>query len=218
MTKREKYLIETFKISPAVVEQISEIGRLSGTHKFDVWIAKEIKKDIELLNNLDGFLFIIDWAKKTRPNISSYTFEVAHELSTTWHNSMVFDESVQNKEIEDDGNIIYRCLDKKHYFVLLKAEDLGQEGEIMKNCVGLYGAKVKSGASFIVSLRDENNKSHVTMEIDIRSKQVIQVKGKANTEPALKYLKLLTEFALMSSGYKGTMDKEILEVMELNFE
>lgn len=218
LTNKEKYLIETFKIDEPVVKKISEIGRLVGTHKYDVWIAKEVKKDSTLLNNLDGFLYVIDWAQKMRPNISTLSFEQAHAHSEEWHNTMQFDEKAKNKEIEEDEKILYKCKDGKHYFVLLEPDELRLEGEIMRNCVGSYTDKVKAGRSLIVSLRDEKNESHVTIEIDTQTGMAIQTKGKANGEPNPKYLKLITEFAIFASGYADTMDKELLELMNMKFD
>ncbi len=218
LTNKEKYLLETFKIDQELIKKISEIGRLVGTHKYDIWIAKEVKKDNTLLNNLDGFLFIIDWAQKERPNISSLSFEQAHVLSQAWHDTMQFDNSVKNKDVEEDDKILYKCRDGVHYFVLLEAEDLMTEGEIMRNCVGGYTDKVRQGRSLIVSLRDEKNESHITMEIDVSSGQAIQTKGKGNSEPAPRYLKLITEFAVFASGYSDSMDKELLELMNMKFD
>jgi hypothetical protein len=202
LTNKEKYLIETFKIDEPVVKKISEIGRLVGTHKYDVWIAKEVKKDPTLLNNLDGFLYIIDWAQRMRPNISTLSFEQAHAHSEEWHNTMQFDEKAKNKDIEEDEKILYKCKDGKHYFVLLEPDELRLEGEIMRNCVGSY----------------EKNESHVTIEIDTQTGMAIQTKGKANGEPNPKYLKLITEFAIFASGYADTMDKELLELMNMKFD
>ena len=217
LTNKEKYLIDTFKIEESLVKKISEIGRLSNTHKFDVWIATQVKKDNTLLNNLDGFLFILDWAKKERPNILSLSFEQAYSLSKTWHDSMQFDEKAKNKDKEEDDKILYRCRDGIHYFVLLDAEDLATEGEIMRNCVGSYTDKVRNGRSLIVSLRDDKNESHVTIEIDVNTGQSIQSKSRGNSEPTPKYLKLITEFAIFASG-ADQMDKELLELMNMKFD
>jgi len=218
LTNKEQYLVSTFKIDESLVKKISEIGRLVGTHKYDVWIAKEVKKENGLLNNLDGFLYIIDWAQKKRPNIFNMSFEEAHKFSEEWHNSIEFNEDAKNKESEDGNRILYKCKDGIHYFVLLETDDLSLEGEIMRNCVGSYTDKVRFGRSLIVSLRDDKNSSHVTIEIDTQTGMAIQTKGKANAEPAPKYLKLITEFAIFASGYADVMDRELLDLMNMKFE
>ena len=219
LTKKEKYLINFFKLDENTVRSISEIGRIVGTNKYNVWIAKEIKKNPELINNNQDIQYVIDWASKKNPNINELSFEQAMQQSTDWHNNLKFDETVTNKSIEEeDGNIVYRCRDKKHYFMVLQPEELNQEGQIMRNCVGTYTEKVRNRKSLIVSLRDNSGESHVTIEIDIQTGMVIQVRGKANGEPAPKYQKLMTEFAIFASGNEDNLDKELLELMNLSFD
>lgn len=218
LTNKEQYLVSEFKIEESLVRKISEIGRLVGTHKYDVWIAKEVKKESGFLNNLDGFLYIIDWAKKKKPNIFNMSFDEAYKSSEEWHNSLEFDEQAKNDENADNDRILYKCKDGIHYFVLLETDDLNLEGEVMRNCVGSYTDKVKFGRSLIVSLRDDKNNSHVTIEIDTQSGMAIQTKGKANAEPTPKYLKLITEFAIFASGYSDSLDKELLELMNMKFD
>ena len=48
-SNREQYLIDSFKLDESTVKLITEIGRLAGTNKYDIWIAKEFKKDKEIL-------------------------------------------------------------------------------------------------------------------------------------------------------------------------
>lgn len=217
LTNKEKYLINNFKLEESTVKTISELGRLVGTNKYNVWIAKEVKKKPEILSNLNDVQYIIDWAVKANPDINVMSFNEAFTLSTEWHKNIKYDENATNKEKEDDNNVLYRCRDKKHFFMILTPEELHQEGEVMKNCVGGYTEKVRNNRSLIVSLRDEKNESHVTIEIDTQTGMTLQVKGKTNTEPAPKYQKLITEFAIYASGFGTLMDKELLDLMNLNF-
>jgi hypothetical protein len=216
--KREAYLIETFKIQPETVKTITELGRLIGTNKYDIWIAKEYKKDPTILSNLRDIQFVIDWVKSERPNIMKLSFQEAFEESEKWHSTLVFDENAKNNTDLEDEKILYRCNDGKHFFLLLTPDDLDNEGNIMRNCVGSYKGKITNGQSMIVSLRDDKNISHVTIEIDSRTGMTIQVRGKANTEPQPKYQKLITEFAIFASGYDAVMDKELLELMNMKFD
>lgn len=218
LTNKERYLINNFKLDENTVRAISEIGRLVGTKKFNVWIAKEIKKKPELIHNAKDFQYIVDWSTKISPDINELSFQQAFDLSTEWHKSIKYDEKAKNKEVEDDGNVLYRCRDKKHLFVLLGPEDLKQEGKVMHNCVGDYTEKVRNNRSLIISLRDDKNESHVTVEIDTKTGMSLQVRGKANGDPAPKYQRLITEFAIFSSGYGDVMDKELMDLMKLNFE
>ena len=72
--------------------------------------------------------------------------------------------------------------------------------------------------SLIISLRDEKNEPHVTIEIDSTTGMTIQVRGKSNADPIPKYQKMITEFAVFSSGEGENIDKELMELMELKFD
>ena len=75
MTKKEKYLMENFKISENDIMEIAEIGRICDTHKYNVWIAKEFKKNKEIIKDKSKIQYILDWAKKEKPNINNFNFE-----------------------------------------------------------------------------------------------------------------------------------------------
>ena len=219
LTAREKYIEESFNLDISTIKSISEIGRISGTHKYDVWIAKELKKNKELLSNQKNIYFVLDWAKKDKPNISSISFEDAFKLSEEWHKNLPQKEIHKKKEENFSNNrIIFKNSDNLHYFLLLKPEELDREGNLMRNCVGGYKGKVKAGHSLIVSLRDEKNIPHVTVEIDTKTCRVVQMRGKGNSDPAQKYLKLMTEFAIYASGHGESVDEELLELMKMKFE
>lgn len=217
LTSREKYIIENLKLDATIVKSISEIGRISGTHKYDVWLAKEIKKDNKLLSNQKDIYFVLDWVKNEKPNISNISFDDAFKFSSEWHKNIPKKHIKESKE-KNDNKIIFNCEDKKHFFVVLKPEELDREGNLMNNCVGSYKSKVRNGQSLIISLRDEKNMPHITMEIDIRTCNVVQMLGKGNSDPTQKYLKLITEFALYASGYGETIDKELLDLMKMKFD
>lgn len=83
--------------------------------------------------------------------------------------------------------------DDGYRFALLSSEkDLAIEGNRMRHCVGDYGYEVDHGSD-IVSLRDRRNRPHVTLEI-LGSRQVVQIKGKANGPVAPRYGKYVAAF------------------------
>jgi hypothetical protein len=219
LSGREKYLIENFKrLDEKMVKAIIEIGRMAGTHKYDVWIAKEVLKNSDLLRNAKDFQYIIDWAQKKHPNIMGMDFAQAFKESEEWHKNLKFTKVDREEHKEEDERIIYRCSDGKHFFMLLRPEDLSEEGDIMRNCVGGYTDKVRLGRSLIVSLRDEKNTSHVTIEVDVETGMTLQIRGKGNADPVAKYKKLIVEFAMFSADYGKDMDKEILELLNMKFD
>lgn len=251
LTKREQFIKEIFlptNKSPRkeyltedevnkVIRKISSLGSRYGfvgdnesknkdksdkrKHKYDVWIAKEIKKDMNLLNRFNEIRFILDWATDTKANIFDHTFNQALELQQAWHDEMYSKLDIEKLEMPeiDQRRIIFRCGDKKHFFYLLNSGDLKYEGTKMKNCVKsqTYANKVKNLKSLMLSLRDEKNDPHITIEIDTKSKRIIQQYGRANTpiKPELKMM--MVEFALFATEFKGLENEEVLKFLNLNY-
>ncbi len=91
-------------------------------------------------------------------------------------------------------------------FALLKSEkDLAKEGERMCHCAGGYGHEIDHGSD-IVSLRDQRNRPHVTLEI-LGSREVVQIKGKANGPVAPRYRRYVADF-IRDLGLEVTGDQE----------
>jgi hypothetical protein len=66
-------------------------------------------------------------------------------------------------------------------------------------------------------MRDKKNEPHITIEVDVRTSSVVQVKGKANTNPSEEYLKLITEFAIYASGFEEDFNDDIINLINLKF-
>ncbi len=217
-TKREKQIMSSMGLDSDTTKFISEIGRISGTHKYDVWIGREISKNNELISRRQDFQYIIDWAKKDRPNIFSFSFEEAYQKSKNWHEELAKNSKfiVLNEEI-DKERVIYVSNNKKYFFIVLNPNELDIEGDIMKNCVASYKQKVILGNCIIISMRDMKNQPHVTIEVDVKTNTVVQIRGKANQVPNNEYMKIITEFALYASGFEEELDEEIINLINLNF-
>lgn len=103
---------------------------------------------------------------------------------------------------------IYQTVSGRYTIFNLEGSELKGEGEMMGSCVGgeSYRNKIKNQKSFILSLRGQNGKSHMTIEIAVQKQKkkqswkVVQCLGKANTEPKDKYLLCLKEFVLSSNA------------------
>ena len=118
----------------------------------------------------------------------------------------------------DEESVIYVTKNKKYFFKLLKSNELSLEGNLMKNCVSSYSNKILKGHSLIISMRDMKNEPHVTIEVDVKTSSVTQVRGKANTAPSSEYMKAITEFAIYASGFEEDFDQDILNVINLSFQ
>lgn len=214
-----------------IVKRISEIGNRIGfiginisqdqkkveqrKHKYDVWIAKEAKKNIDILDRSIDIRLIIDWAYENRIDLFSHTFESAYNAQADWHMSLLHQKGIELMEVPkiDNSRIVFRFNDNKHFLYLLKEDELAYEGKKMGHCVGNYKARVRNFQSLIISLRDQNNEPHVTIEIQPSLSMVVQQQGKGNQRPAEKYINLLKEFILYASNYKGLKDAEMIKLM-----
>jgi hypothetical protein len=251
LTKREEYIKTFFiplqkkegvfymsdSEAEKIVQQISKIGNNIGfigqnisqdssktekrKHKYDVWIAKEAKKDLNILDRALDLRLIIDWATDTKADLFAYDFQEASTEQAKWHQEMLNQYDIDEIKIPelDHNRIVFRFSDKKHFLYLLIPEELKFEGQVMGHCVGgqNYKTKVKGKISMIISLRDQENEPHVTIEIDIPSSQVVQQYGKGNKEPVKKYQKLLKEFVLYASNFKGIENPETLKFLNMHF-
>lgn len=189
-------------------------------HKYDVWIAKEAKKDLNILEKSIDIRLIIDWAIETKANLFEYNFEEAFKEQETWHLKMMMVHHVEKINIPslDEKRIVFRFSDKKHFLYLLAEDDLSYEGKMMGHCVSgtNYKSRIKNKSSLILSLRDMKNEPHLTLEIDVQKTYLIQQQGKANAEIKDKYLFLMKEFVLFASNYKGLENSETLKFLNLH--
>ena len=251
MTNRELYIKELFlpKQKSAkktylseekvleIIAFVSDLGRSIGfvglnksldkninekrSHKFDVWIAKEIKKDIILLAYEQKFRLILDWVIETKFDLFSVTFSEALILQKTWHNDLIKQLQINKFVIPEvcEERILYRCADEKYFIYLLDVKDLSYEGKQMKNCISgsQYKQKLKIGTHFYISLRDEENQPHISTEISATSKKITQILGKTNNPPKLEYLEKILEFILFYTNYKEVANSEKTKIMNLNY-
>lgn len=242
LTKREEYIKKTFfnnlpeKESEEIVKKISSIGESIGfigvnvnsdstktekrKHKYDVWISKEVKKNNHLIDRIIDFRLIIDWVIENKIDIFKYSFTEAFDAQMQWHQEKFQELKIKKLECPDvdEDRVVFRFSDKNHFIYLLKPKDLNFEGSAMGHCVsgGNYKSKIKNKQSILLSLRDSKNMPHVTMEIDIKSRKVVQQFGKGNKAPIPKYINMIIEFAMFSSGYKDLKNKELLKFLNLN--
>ena len=243
LTNREEYIKKTFfsELPSAeandLVKKISSIGNSIGfiggnanqneskseqrKHKYDVWISKEVKKDLSIIDKTIELRLIVDWASETKADIFGFDYESAYQAQSDWHEEMRRKYQIEKMDIPDidEDRIIFRFSDKEHFLYLLTANDLKHEGAIMGHCVGGngYKSKVKNKFSLIFSIRDRDNMPHVTIEVDVKSRTTVQKFGKGNKAPVEKYMRMYSEYALYASDFKDIRNKEVLKFLNINF-
>lgn len=106
-------------------------------------------------------------------------------------------------ELNSNGSVV------SFWVKITTAAALDREGEMMNHCVGSYADRVKEHHVVIYSLRDMNNRPHVTIELQNNNKAPIinQVKGKGNRPPIGKYASFIKSF-LNAIGAKSNFNAE----------
>jgi hypothetical protein len=81
---------------------------------------------------------------------------------------------------------------------LLTSNELQQEGRAMHHCVGSYSWNCSSGKCAIYSMRVEDaagNMRGLTIEVDVHSRAIVQVRGKYNVSPNPADTRILRSWA-----------------------
>jgi len=147
---------------------------------------------------------ILDWynaVARGNPNfdIASYSPEQAIAASDEWHQAM----SSQGEGLvyDEAKHVLYgpqwQNPDWNGWTIqsVTSENDLLVEGneENMNHCVGDYCDRVDEGHSIIYSLRDPQNKPHVTIETN-GNNEIVQIMGKSNSEPKDIYKAMIKEW------------------------
>lgn len=229
--KKKEYISKNFQLSEQIIADIEYLcDDMLGTDKYAIWMAKEAKKDVTILD-YPRLRYILDWAlgAKPKPDILSFDFKSAYKASQDFHNTLK-QENLNSKDSEeriDKRRILFRCSDGNHFFYSLKYNELKREGELMGNCVGdeSYVNRLRKGQIMIVSLRDKSNFPHVTCEINTRTGVTLQIEGKKRKvknietkQPLDKYQNFICEFALWSSGdsFSDEIKNELNRLMKID--
>jgi hypothetical protein len=111
-------------------------------------------------------------------------------------------------EDSPDEKSVYSLQEGYRIVKLLSSTALDREGSLMGHCVGAggYDNSLKSGRAVFFSLRDPRNRPHVTMEVRVADKKVLQARGKQNAYPIQKYAKMIEAFS-NQEGYDLSGEK-----------
>jgi len=135
-----------------------------------------------------------------QPDLRTLTLQYAEDESLVWHlDGANFAHDPEYKGLADSSKYATHNVVKKwpdgYTMVKLSPADCKVEGALMQHCVGKdatgYAKRVASEDIELYSLRDPQNKPHVTIEVSARGRvgrgTIEQIQGKQNKEPIAKY-------------------------------
>lgn len=142
---------------------------------------------------LDYMLDLV--TSKPDTNVAAIGFDVAEQRAVKWHQQLQRQQPVVPPE-EDGAQIIKTYTDGYTWRRVVGREAMDREGNAMGHCVGRlsYYQMVIRAKTEIVSLRDQQNEPHVTIEIGKAGTTIHQIKGKANRDVLPKYLPYVEDF------------------------
>jgi len=141
--------------------------------------------------NLTEIEHIIDFlnSNKAPIRIKYMSYEEAKSGSEKWTATMI-KKAADIVETEADVKVFKDYGDGFKFVELIEENAFKREGNLMSHCVGSYYGK--AGIK-VLSLRDELNKPHCTIEISEEHGNMSQIKGKGNGSIHPKYIKYILD-------------------------
>ena len=104
------------------------------------------------------------------------------------------DEKKFKEEVSKHQDLLYN--DKKFSIVLPeKAQDVRQEGAMLKHCVASYVDRIANGQTCIVFCRDNVNTTEPYVTVEVKNGAVTQAYGYQDSKPEKDALKFLAKWA-----------------------
>jgi hypothetical protein len=144
---------------------------------------------------------IMDWFKSPEcaqeylHKLDRIPVPVAIQLSNKWTetiNKRNAKKIAQSKELEG-VEVLYKFSNGYSMVKLVNKQSYQIEGVKMGHCVGSNGYYDEKDLD-ILSLRDQHNEPHCTIEFNRKNSSIDQIKGKANQEVVKKYHTYVAEF------------------------
>lgn len=129
--------------------------------------------------------------------IDRISFDVAINGSAMWFQHL---QANIWEYVKDKPPVIRKYEDGYHWVKLVTALHFEREGRLQNHCVGNgnYFNSWRNARTEYYSLRDKNNKPHVTIEVGLsghpQTKCVLQCKGHSNQKPAPSYQRYIRRF------------------------
>jgi hypothetical protein len=158
-----------------------------GEEVFNVKIGRPFENEIKHV--LDYFKSLDD---RELNKLAKISVDEALKKAEDWTKALT--KKVTLDEGPEDVEIVRTYKDGFNWKRLLTAQALNREGRLMKHCVGSYANDVKKNRTRIYSLRDPENKPHLTVEMNPKLTEIQQMKGFANNPIKPKYISYAKDF------------------------
>ena len=215
-------------IDPTLMEEGPQgvAGLTPDSFKLWPWAIREMKKGNIDRNNFRHAIDIINqathwlqWSKEYNRSTPDY---MRRDFGFREMQAWVYEMSAQG--LEDDPNrpqwqqeeVVYK-FDDGWYIAKVGPDDAKLEGQLMGHCVGGYCEMIRSGNTYIYSLRDPKGQPHVTLEArsafptqqEIQEYhawdrpwqaahhkfiEIIQIQGKSDSEPIPEYKRYIANW------------------------
>ncbi len=169
--------------------------------ELDSFYEEDLSSLYDYEDVLHKFRNLVDWINRNPNEFLSMSYWEAIQAAFNWHREIEQaggDDSVSI--VSADENVVYTWPDGWR-MVKVPSSDCSAEGQAMGHCVGGYGERIDAGQLTIFSLRDPNDKPHVTIQADpiVDNEQktkyiLVQIKGKQNLPPVPKYARYVYEW------------------------
>lgn len=120
------------------------------------------------------------------------SLEIANQQADKYFNAI--SSNIEDSEEKEGTKTILQLPNGFRWVEVMSEPCLSREGKLMGHCVGGYSHSVKGGYKKIFSLRDSKNEPHVTIEFDVNTDAIKQIKGKENEPPVEKYWHHVAKF------------------------
>jgi hypothetical protein len=153
---------------------------------------------------------VLSWVNSplhtNKPSVRNLTLDQAVEKSRQWHKEIEEAKEKESEILRDEtsGKIIKTYPDGYYWIDLQKNSD-SDEAENMGHCA------TTSEGTTLLSLRDKDKQSHITISFDEDENKFCQIKGRRNSKPKPEYHSYIVDIIidLKVEGYKTEYASEV---------
>lgn len=176
------------KAKRELVAKLTDILRGGGDlFKFEPRTPRSEVLQMELRQVIDWLDTVPEWDRHLR-RIDRMSLTDALSLSRRWHHQLLnLTANADDPDVAEEVAVLRELEGGVRIVELRGPVALLREGNLMGHCVGGRGYvdAVRRNLARIISIRDADNKPHVTIEV--RGNAALQIKGKGNYPPVERW-------------------------------